>query len=46
MNAVGTDESKEKRMIAVIRSFGEAVASPCEVGQTQRTCKVFETPFW
>ena len=46
MNAVGADEFKGKSMIAVIRSFDEAVASPYEVGQTQRTDKVFENSFW
>ena len=34
MNAVGIDVSKGKSMIAVMRPFGEVVASPYEVGHT------------
>jgi len=34
MNAVGIDISKGKSMIAVMRSFGEIVASPFEVNHT------------
>lgn len=34
MNAVGIDVSKGKSMIAVMRLFGEVVASPFEVGHT------------
>ena len=34
MNAVGIDVSKGKSMIAVIRPFGEIVASPFEVNHT------------
>ncbi len=34
MNAVGIDISKGKSMIAVMRPFGEVVASPFEVGHT------------
>jgi transposase len=34
MNAVGIDVSKGKSMIAVMRPFGEVVASPFEVGHT------------
>lgn len=34
MNAVGIDVSKGKSMIAVMRPFGEVVASPCEVNHT------------
>ena len=34
MNAVGIDISKGKSMIAVMRPFGEVVASPYEVNHT------------
>lgn len=34
MNAVGIDVSKGKSMIAVMRPFGEVVATPYEVGHT------------
>ena len=34
MNAVGIDVSKGKSMIAVMRPFGEVVASPNEVNHT------------
>lgn len=34
MNAVGIDVSKGKSMVAVMRPFGEVVASPFEVGHT------------
>jgi transposase len=34
MNAVGIDVSKEKSMVAIMRPFGEVVASPFEVGHT------------
>ncbi|MDW7684140.1 MAG: IS110 family transposase, partial [Bacillota bacterium] len=34
MNAVGIDVSKGKSMIAVMRPFGEVVASPFEVTHT------------
>ena len=34
MNAVGIDVSKGKSMIAVMRPFGEIVASPFEVNHT------------
>jgi transposase len=34
MNAVGIDVSKGKSMIAVMRPFGEVVASPFEVAHT------------
>ena len=35
MNAVGIDVSKGKSMIAIMRPFGEVVASPFEVGHTE-----------
>jgi len=34
MNAVGIDVSKGKSMVAILRPFGEVVASPFEVGHT------------
>ena len=34
MNAVGIDISKGKSMIAIMRPFGEVVASPYEVSHT------------
>jgi hypothetical protein len=34
MNAVGIDVSKGKSMIAVMRPFGEVVASPYEMSHT------------
>lgn len=34
MNTVGIDFSKEKSMIAIMRSLGEVVATPFEVGLT------------
>ena len=34
MNAVGIDVSKGKSVIAVMRPFGEVVASPYEVNHT------------
>jgi hypothetical protein len=34
MNAVGIDVSKGKSMVAVMRPFGEVVASPFEVTHT------------
>jgi len=34
MNAVGIDVSKGKSMVAIMRPFGEAVASPFEVTHT------------
>ena len=34
MNAVGIDVSKEKSMVAIMRPFGEVVASPFEVAHT------------
>lgn len=36
MNAVGIDVSKGKSMIAVMRPFGEVVASPYEITHTER----------
>ena len=36
MNAVGIDVSKGKSMIAVMRPFGEVVASPCKISHTER----------
>jgi transposase len=39
MNAVGIDVSKGKSMIAVIRPFGEVVASPFEVSHTANDLK-------
>ena len=39
MNAVGMDVSKGKSMIAVMRPFGEVVASPYEIGHTERELK-------
>ena len=36
MNAVGIDVSKGKSMIAVMRPFGEVVASPYEIAHTGR----------
>ena len=39
MNAVGIDVSKGKSMIAVMRPFGEVVASPFEVGHTEGELK-------
>jgi Transposase and inactivated derivatives len=36
MNAVGIDVSKGKSMIAVMRPFGEVVASPYEISHTER----------
>ena len=34
MNAVGIDVSKGKSMVAIMRPFGEVVASPYEVAHT------------
>ncbi len=34
MNAVGIDVSKGKSMVAIMRPFGEVVASPFEVAHT------------
>ena len=34
MNAVGIDVSKGKSMVAIMRPFGEVVASPFEVTHT------------
>ena len=39
MNAVGIDVSKGKSMIAVMRPFGEVVASPFEVSHTASELK-------
>lgn len=39
MNAVGIDVSKGKSMVAVMRPFGEVVASPFEVGHTESELK-------
>ena len=39
MNAVGIDVSKGKSMIAVMRPFGEVVASPFEITHTERELK-------
>ena len=39
MNAVGIDVSKGKSMIAVMRPFGEVVASPFEISHTERELK-------
>lgn len=39
MNAVGIDVSKGKSMVAVMRPFGEVVASPFEVGHTVNELK-------
>ena len=39
MNAVGIDVSKGKSMIAVMRPFGEVVASPFEISYTERELK-------
>ena len=39
MNAVGIDVSKGKSMIAVMRPFGEVVASPYEIAHTERELK-------
>ena len=39
MNAVGIDVSKGKSMIAVMRPFGEVVASPYEITHTERELK-------
>jgi len=39
MNAVGIDVSKGKSMIAVMRPFGEVVASPYEISHTERELK-------
>ena len=39
MNAVGIDVSKGKSTIAVMRPFGEVVASPYEVGHTESELK-------
>ena len=36
MNAVGIDVSKGKSMIAIMRPFGEVVASPYEVHHTDQ----------
>ena len=36
MNAVGIDVSKGKSMIAVMRPFGEVVATPYEIAHTER----------
>ena len=36
MNAVGIDVSKGKSMIAVMRPFGEIVASPFEIRHTAK----------
>jgi Transposase and inactivated derivatives len=39
MNAVGIDVSKGKSMVAVMRPFGEVVASPYEIAHTERELK-------
>jgi hypothetical protein len=39
MNAVGIDVYKGKSMVAVMRPFGEVVASPFEVGHTTSELK-------
>lgn len=39
MNAVGIDVSKGKSMIAVMRPFGEVVASPYEIAHTEQELK-------
>lgn len=39
MNPVGIDVSKGKSMVAVMRPFGEAVYTPCEVAHTQDDLK-------
>ena len=39
MNAVGIDVSKGKSTIAVMRPFGEVVASPYDVGHTESELK-------
>jgi len=39
MNAVGIDVSKGKSMIAIMRPFGEVVASPYEITHTERELK-------
>lgn len=39
MNAVGIDVSKGKSTIAVMRPFGEVVASPYDVSHTERELK-------
>ena len=39
MNAVGIDVSKGKSTIAVMRPFGEVVASPYDVGHTEGELK-------
>lgn len=39
MNAVGIDVSKGKSMIAVMQPFGVVVASPYEIGHTERELK-------
>ena len=39
MNAVGIDVSKGKSTIAVMRPFGEVVASPYEAGHTESELK-------
>ena len=39
MNAVGIDVSKGKSTVAVMRPFGEVVASPYDVGHTESELK-------
>ena len=39
MNAVGIDVSKGKSMVAIMRPFGEIVASPFEVNHTASDIK-------
>ena len=39
MNAVGIDVSKGKSMVAVMRPFGEVVATPYEVSHTDADLK-------
>ena len=39
MNAVGIDVSKGKSMVAVLRPFGEVVATPYEVSHTDADLK-------
>ena len=36
MNAVGIDISKGKCMVAILRPFGEVVASPFEIQHTRK----------
>lgn len=42
-NAVEIDVSKGKSMIAVMRPFGEVVASPYEIAHTERELKELTT---